>query len=169
MVDVVMVREYSLTMVRAQTTRTIQCTPDEFLALVMDIERYAEVDDKIRPIYWSRRTGNVLEFRFRPKLPGLPIPSPKLVQRVELTPGKRVDIANAPLPDNKIGNRMSSFTASFVCEAIDGATVVTRTIDLTLPAPMRWFVEPILRRRLQAAVDDEIDRAKARLESSRGR
>ncbi len=164
-----MVRDYSLTMARAQTTRTIHCTPDDFLALVMDIERYAEVDDKIWPIYWSRRTGNVLEFRFRPKLPGLPIPSPKLVQRVELTPGKRIDITNAPLPHNKIGNRVSSFTASFVCEAVDGATVVTRTIDLTLPAPMRWFVEPILKRRLQTAVDDEIDRAKARLESPRGR
>lgn len=164
-----MVREYSLTMVSARTTRTIRCTPDEFLALVMDIERYAEVDDKIRPIYWSRRTGNVLEFRFRPKLPGLPIPVPKLVQRIALTPGKRVDITNAPLPHNRLGNRMSSFTASFVCEAVDGATVVTRTIDMTFPAPMRWFVEPILKPRLQAAVDDEIDRAKARLESPRGR
>jgi hypothetical protein len=168
-VDMAIVREYSLTMARAQTTRTIQCTPDEFLALVMDIERYAEVDDKIRPIYWSRRTGDILEFRFRPKLPGLPVPAPKLVQRVELTPGKRVDVTNAPLPHNNIGNRVSSFTASFACEEVDGATVVTRTIEMTFPAPMRWFVEPILKRRLQAAVDDEIDRAKARLESPRVR
>jgi hypothetical protein len=130
----------------------------------MDIEQYAEVDDKIRPIYWSRRTGNVLEFQFRPKLPGLPIPAPKLVQRVELTPGKRVDVTNAPFPYNKIGNRMSSFRASFVCEPTDGATVVTRTIEMRFPAPIRWLVEPILSRRLQAAVDDEINRAKQILE-----
>lgn len=160
--------EWDGVMVRAETTRTIRCTPDEFLELVMDIEAYAEVDDKIRPIYWSARTGNVLEFQFRPKLPGLPIPAPKLVQRVELTPGRRVDVTNAPLPHNKIGNRISTFRASFVCEPSDGATVVTRTIEMTFPAPVRWLVEPILRRRLQAAVNDEIDRAKHRLESVRG-
>jgi hypothetical protein len=151
-------------MVRAHTTRTIKCSPDDFLDLVMDIEQYAEVNDKIRPIYWTRRTGNVLEFQFRPKLPGLPIPAPKLVQRVELTPGRRVDVTNAPFPYNKIGNRMSSFRASFVCEPNDGATVVTRRIEMTFAAPIRWLVEPILNRRLQAAVDDEIDRAKQRLE-----
>src|SRR5699024_9451837 len=130
---------------------TIQCSPDEFLNLVMDIEAYADVDDKIRPIYWSRRDGNVLEFQFRPKLPGLPVPAPKLVQRVELTPGKRLDITNAPLPRNKLGNRMSTFRASFVCEPKDEATTVTRTIEMTFPAPLRWLVEPILKNRLQAA------------------
>jgi hypothetical protein len=156
-------------MVTARRTQTIECTPDEFLDLVMDIEQYADVDDKLRPIYWSRRTGNVVEFQFRPKLSGLPIPAPKLVQRVELTPGRRIDVTNAPFPYNKIGNRMSTFTASFVCEPRDGATVVTRTIEMTFPAPIRWLVEPILRRRLQASVDVEIDRAKHRLESARGR
>jgi hypothetical protein len=130
----------------------------------MDIEQYADVDDKIRPVYWSSRTGNVLEFQFRPKLPSLPIPTPKLVQRVELTPGKRVDVTNAPFPHNKIGNRMSTFRASFVCEPHDDATVVTRTIEMTFPAPIRWLVGPIIGRRLQAAVDDEMDRTKQRLE-----
>jgi hypothetical protein len=156
-------------MVRVQTSQIIRCTPDEFLELVMDIERYAEVDDKIRPIYWSRRTGNVVEFAFRPKLPGLRIPAPKVVQRVVLTPGVRIDIANAPLPHNKIGNRMSTFAASFVCEPVDGTTRVTRTIEMTFPAPMRWVLEPIVQSRLQAAVDDEINRAKRRLEGMNGR
>jgi hypothetical protein len=156
-------------MAAAHAVRTIQCTPDQFLEFVMDIERYADVDDKIRPIYWSRRTGNVLEFQFRPKLPGLPLPSPKLVQRVELTPGERVDVTNAAYPRNKIGNRMSTFRASFVCQPHGDATTVTRTIEMTFPVPLRWLVEPILAKRLQAAVDDEIDRAKQILESSHGR
>jgi hypothetical protein len=133
----------------------------------MDIDCYAEVDDKIRPVYWSRRTGNVLEFQFRPKLPALPVPAPKLIQRVELTPGKRIDITNAPLPRNKIGNRVSRFRASFVCRPVDEGTAVTRTIEMTFPAPMRWLLEPVLQERLQAAVDDEMDRAAARLENSR--
>lgn len=156
-------------MVTAQTTRTVRCTPETFLDLVMDIERYAEVDDKIRPVYWSRRTGNVLEFQFRPKLPGLPFPAPKLVQRVELTPGKRIDITNASLPHNKIANRISRFNASFVCNPVDGATAVTRTIEMTFRGPMRWLLEPILKPRLQAAVEDEMDRATARLERASAR
>jgi hypothetical protein len=131
----------------------------------MDIERYAEVDDKIRPIYWSRRTGNILEFQFRPKLPGLPIPAPKLVQRVQLTPGRRVDVTNAPYPHNKIGNRVSRFAASFVCEPRDGATLVIRSIEMTFPAPISWLVEPILKSRLQAALDDEMNRATRRWET----
>jgi hypothetical protein len=133
----------------------------------MAIEQYAEVDDKIRPVYWSRRTGNVLEFQFRPKLPGLPVPAPKLIQRVELTPGQRIDITNAPLPRNKIGNRLSRFRASFVCRPVDGGTAVTRTIEMTFSAPMRWLFEPLLNGRLHAAVDDEMDRATARFEISR--
>jgi hypothetical protein len=135
----------------------------------MDIEQYAEVDDKIRPVYWSHRSGNVLEFQFRPKLPGLPLPTPKLVQQVELTPRRRVDITNAPLPRNKIGNRTSRFTASFVCERADGATAVTRTIEMTFRGPIRWLLEPVLKRRLQAAVEDEMDRATVRLERPRAR
>jgi hypothetical protein len=156
-------------MVTVQTTRTVRCTPEAFLDLVMDIEQYAEVDDKIRPVYWSRRTGNVLEFQFRPKLPGLPLRTPKLVQRVELTPGQRIDITNAPLPRNKIGNRVSRFRASFVCRPADEGTAVTRTIEMTFPAPMRWLLERFLKERLQAAVDDEMDRATARLEISRAK
>jgi len=37
-------------MVRAQVQESITATPDEVLDFVMDIERYAQVDDKIRPV-----------------------------------------------------------------------------------------------------------------------
>lgn len=36
-------------MVRIQLEETVHATPDEFLDLVMDIERYAQVDEKIHP------------------------------------------------------------------------------------------------------------------------
>ena len=154
-------------MARAQTIATIACSPDEFLAFVMDIDSYAEVDEKIKPIYWSRREGNVLEFQFRPKLPGLPLPAPKLVQRVELTPGERIDVTNAPLPRNKIGNRISGFQASFVCQPTERGTRVTRTVEMTFSGPAKWLIEPILARRLQESVDSEIAEAKTYLETER--
>lgn len=159
---------YSRTVVRAQVTDTVRCTPDEFLEFVMDIERYAEVDEKIRPIYWARRAGNTTEFQFRPKLPGLPMPAPKLVQQVRLTPGDRIDIANAPLPHNKIGNRLMDFQASFVCRSGAGGTVVTRTVEMTFPRVVAWLAEPILARGLQAAVDLEVAQAKTYFEHRTG-
>jgi hypothetical protein len=155
-------------MVQAESIQTVACTPDEFLEFVMDIEQYAEVDEKIRPIYWSRRDGNTVEFQFRPKLPGLPLPAPKLVQRVELTPGRRIDITNAPLPHNQLGNRMSDFRASFICEPVDGGTRVTRTVEMTFPALVKWLIEPLLKRRLSAAVASELTQAKAHLEQRAG-
>jgi Polyketide cyclase / dehydrase and lipid transport len=151
-------------MVLAQTVQTIRCSPDDVLEFVMDIERYAEVDAKIRPIFWARRDGDTMEFQFRPKLPGIPLPAPKVVQRVSLTPGKRIDITNAPSPHNKIANRVSRFQASFVCDSVDGGTQVTRTVEITFPAVVRWLLEPRLARRLPAAVEDEIAQAKDHLE-----
>ena len=35
----------------------------------MDIERYAEVDDKLGAFDWVRRKENFVEIRFRPVLP----------------------------------------------------------------------------------------------------
>jgi hypothetical protein len=35
--------------VRVQVRETTTASPEEILALVMDIKRYAELDDKIRP------------------------------------------------------------------------------------------------------------------------
>lgn len=151
-------------MVRIQAVQTIACTPAEVLEFVMDIERYAEVDEKIRPVYWSRSDGNLVEFQFRPKLPGLPIPTPKLVQRVQLTPGERIEITNAPWPRNKIGNRMSGFRASFVCRPVEDGTQVTRTVEMTFPTIVRWLVEPLPERRLPEAVEAELAQAKVYLE-----
>lgn len=79
---------------------TIACTPREFLEFVMDIERYAQVDDEIAPILWTRRQGNVVTFACRPRLAGLR--QPKVVQTMRLTPGERIDIALTPRPANRL-------------------------------------------------------------------
>ena len=150
-------------MVTAQATETVRCAPDDLLQLVMDIERYQHVDDKIRPVHWARRQGNVTEFNCRPTLGGLPTPTP-VIQLIELTPGERVDISLAPAPRNRIARAMADFHASFVCREVPGGTEVTRTLDFTFPAAVRWFYEPLLRGRLQREVAEELSRAKRHLE-----
>lgn len=151
-------------MLEARVTETIRCTPEELLDFVMDPERYAEVDEKIGTIDWVRREGNVTEFRFRGALPGLPGPAPKIVSRMRLTPGERVDAGPPRIPANRLANLMAEVSASWVCEPVDGATKVTRTQRVQLKGPLKWVMEPMLSRALQPDVEVEIRQAKAYLE-----
>lgn len=151
-------------MVQVVVEQVIRCEPEEFLEFVMDAEGYATVDDKIGPIDWVRRTGDVTEFKFRSVLPGIPGPAPKVVSQMRLTPGERVDVRYAPLPQNKVNHRLSRFMASFVAEPVDGGTKVTRTISIDFAPFIRWLLEPILRRTLPPDVEKEVRRAKAHLE-----
>lgn len=150
-----------ITMITVQLTDTFRCTPDELLEFVLDIERYAEIDDKIRPVLWVRRDGDELEFACRPKLAGLR--TPKVVQRIRRT-GERAEISLAPRPRNRLTHLMAHFEASFVCARRDDATEVTRTLVFAFKPAVRWLVEPLLRRRLPGEVADELARAKALLE-----
>lgn len=147
---------------RVQVQATIQASPDEILGLVMNIERYAEVDAKIRPVLWSRRTGNRVEFACRPKLAGLR--QPKVVQFIELTPGRRADLGLLPKPHNRLAHPMARFEASFECEPLCDCTKVTRTLQFTFSPAIRWLMEPLLSRRLERDVQDEVQRAKQYLE-----
>jgi carbon monoxide dehydrogenase subunit G len=150
-------------MVSVKVETTIAASSDEVLGLVMDIERYAEVDHKIRPVLWSRREGNRVEFACRPKIAGLR--QPKVVQFAELTPGQRIDIGLLPHPANRLANSMAHFTASFECEPVHGGTRVTRRLQFTFSPAVRWLMEPLLHRRLERDVRDEIRLAKLYLEA----
>ncbi|MGN2638101.1 SRPBCC family protein [Nocardia takedensis] len=143
----------------------MKCSPDEYLDFVMDVERYAEVDDKITKIFWIRREGDVVLFQFRPALPGLPRPAPKMVLRLTLTPGERIDLALAPLPMNKFGNRVMKYTGSFVCTPADGGTLVISSTSLEIVPALRWLLEPILRRSLPPNFQAEIEHAKTYIEA----
>ncbi|MBF6353011.1 SRPBCC family protein [Nocardia higoensis] len=151
-------------MVEARAQQTMACSPEEFLEFAMDVERYAEVDDKIGRFDWVRRDGNRVEFKFRPAMPGLPGPAPKMIAQGILTPGKRVDVGLAPLPDSKLWHRLMKFNASFVCEPGENGTLVTRTMAAEITPALRWLIDPILRRNLPGNIETEIRQAKAYIE-----
>lgn len=126
-------------MVTITGTVTIAVAPGAFLALVTDTERYAQVDDKIRPVLWSRRRGDRVEFTCRPKLASLRHPT--VVQFLHLTSGERIDIGLLPPPANRLRCSFSAAT--------------------------RWLLEAMFSRRLAAAVRDELRRASQYLEAAR--
>lgn len=146
-------------------TETIDCPADRVLDFVMDPRAYAAVDSKIGAIDWVRSDGDVTEFRFGSKLPGMPGPAPKVVSRMSRTPGERVDVQLPPIPANRLANLVSEFSASWVCVPSGGGTAVTRTVRCGFKGPVKWIAEPILRRTLQPDVEDEMRQAKAALEA----
>lgn len=142
-------------MAEGRATATFSTTADEFLAFVIDVERYREVDDKLGPIDWVRTEGTVTEFRFRPKMPLMPW-SPKVVSRMTLIPGERIDIEYAPKPQNRMARALSTFSAFFACAPAEGGIHVTRSVTISLPAPLRPIERLTLHRRLQASVEREL-------------
>lgn len=151
-------------MIRETVEQSIRCTPEEFLALVTDPERYATFDQKLASVGWVKRDGNVTQFEFRSHLPGVPGPAPKVVSQMTLTPGQRVDIQLAPVPENKFNRRISTFSASFVCTPAAEGTDVSRTIEMGFIPVLSWVLEPILRRTLRPDLERELQGAKAVLE-----
>src|SRR5256885_8327371 len=136
-------------------TATLPCGAEEYLGFVLDVERYRQVDDKLGPIDWVRTNGTVTEFRFRPKMPLMPW-SPKVVSRMTLTPGQRVDIEYAPKPENRLARALSSFSAYFTCEPVDGGLNVTRSVTISLPALLRPVELLTLGAHLQKSVEREL-------------
>lgn len=142
-------------MAEGLATTTLACGAEEYLAFVLDVERYRQVDDKIGPIDWVRTQGVVTEFRFRPQMPLMPW-SPKVVSQMTLTPGQRIDIEYTPPPANRLARALSSFRAFFACESVEGGIRVTRSVTISLPAPLRPVERVSLGRRLQKSVEREL-------------
>lgn len=149
----------------ARTEEFIRATPEAVLDFVMDVERYQEIDDKIRPVLWVRTAENFTEFAFRPKLAGLL--GPTLVSQERLVSSlRRVDISLAPLPHNLLIRIITRYEASFECTPVPGGTVVVRSERFRLNPPFRWIIGPFLHRRMPGMVADELRRAKQKLEES---
>ncbi|SFQ02693.1 Polyketide cyclase / dehydrase and lipid transport [Amycolatopsis arida] len=142
----------------------IRSTPEAVLEFVMDIERYQEIDEKIRPVLWSRREGHLTEFAFRPRLAGLL--GPKVVSQERLTPGRRVDIQLAPAPHNRLARALTHYEASFECVPVAGGTEVIRSERFRVNRGFRWLLEPFLKRTMPGLVREELRLAKRKLEES---
>lgn len=149
----------------ARTTEFVRVAPEVVLDFIMDVERYAEIDEKIRPLLWVRRAHNFTEFAFRPKLAGLI--GPTLVSQERLVPGRRVDISLAPAPHNRLIRAITRYEASFECVPVPGGTEVTRSERFALRRPFSWLVGPYLRRTMPVLVRRELLLAKQKLEEDR--
>jgi ribosome-associated toxin RatA of RatAB toxin-antitoxin module len=141
-----------------EATTVIACPAEDILAFIMDVEAYKAVDPRLRTIKWVRRTENETVFRFRPELAG--VPAPLSTQRVVLTPGKRVDIVQAPHPMN----RMAGFRGLLECTPDGDGTRVRRRLEFRFAPPMSWLLDARVERWLAEDIPAELARLKVHLE-----
>jgi len=133
----------------------------EIADFVLDLHRYRTVDAKLGRIYWTRREGNEVTFRFRPRLLGLP--GPPTIQRVVLAEdGSGIQIGGQP----SWTDRVAAFSAYFSFEEADGGTWVTRHVEFTFARPLAALLDPLFTKWLARDVTGELSAAKRVLESS---
>jgi len=150
--------------VEVELQETIRCSAQTWLEFVLAVDRYREVDNKIGPIPWSSRVGNLVEFKFRPRLPGVRLPPSYIVSQMRLTPWQSIDVALAPLPRNLISRPALQFSAQFSCTPCNDGINVTRSVCFAFTPGLSWYTDPILRRTLPVSVRRELDLTKALLE-----
>lgn len=127
---------------------------------ILDLRSYQSVDNKLGKIYWVRRDGNEVLFRFQPRLLGLP--GPPTTQRVVASEdGSSIQIAGMPA----WADVLVTFSASFQFAEEDDGTWVTRRLEFIFKKPVSWLLDPLFNRWLAKDVAIELANAKRVLES----
>ena len=135
----------------------IACSPHDYLNFVLDVRRYAEVDDKISHIGWVRTQGTVTRFSFRPRLPGIRLPAAPAVSEMRLTPEVCVDVELPRIARNLLNRWVAGFRARFsVVPTPDGGICATRAITFAFISPLARTIEDTLQRTLPISVKREL-------------
>jgi hypothetical protein len=137
----------------------VAVSPDEALALVLDLERYRQADYKIGPVSWVRPDEEGAVVRFRSKMMGLP--GPVVTQRINRT-GHRLDVHT--VAPGWI-TRLVSFEGVVDCTPVDGGTRFYHREALSFHGPARWLLEPLMRRWLARDTAAEVRRVATMLEA----
>ncbi len=133
----------------------------EIIEFVLDLRSYQRVDAKLGRVYWVRRDGDTVLFRFQPRLLGLP--GPPTTQQVELAEDER-SIRVGGLPS--WSDRLVRFAASFTFTPEDGGTWVERRVELHFAKPLAALLDRPITTWLANDVPTELANAKKALEKS---
>lgn len=151
-------------MVEAQAEIVIDCRPEEFLNFVVDQKQYSFIDDKIRSVSWTRTRDGVTAVKYRPRLPGTTWWEPNIIVWMHNDGAGQIHVRLAPFPRNVLNHLLGQYRASFACEAVEGKTLVTRTVSYRFRPGLRRILEPRVVPYLQQSLQREMVGAKAVLE-----
>jgi hypothetical protein len=135
-----------------EASATVNASPAEVFAFVLDLERYRQADHKIGRVGEIRRDGDSGTVRFAGRIRGLPGPSgtyPFTLSDSRLRFGS---------PVAGPARWFLEFEGTFDCEATDGGTRVVHREVFGFKRPWRWLAEPLLRRWLETDIGEEMVR-----------
>lgn len=147
-------------MICGEGRTVVRRSPREVLEFVLDLDRYRQADHKIGKVFGVRRDDTGATVRFRPRFRGLPAPA--VTQRLEVTPWSRIDLSNVP----SWVDRLSGFEGVVECRETPAGTEVLHRECLTFRGPLRWLLEPTLRRWLARDTAAEVERLHDLLDSA---
>ena len=139
---------------RASASIQTVATPQEVLELVLDLDRYRQIDSKIlaiRAVDGPDESGRG-EVRLWSRLKFTP-PAPD-VQIFHLERWQRLTFSSAPRQPSRL---VFGFTGTVECEPIDGGTLVTHSYELTFRRPFH-ILETVHRGWLQWDLEEEMRR-----------
>jgi hypothetical protein len=145
-------------MIVGEATATVAVTPREVVEFVLDLNRYRQADRKIGRVGPIHRDGDRGTVRFSGRIKGLPGPSgvyPFTVTDSRLRFGSPIGGAAQWFLD---------FEGTFDMQEGPDGTVVKHREAFVFKRPWRWFVEPLLRRWLEADTAEEMIRFKRVIE-----
>ena len=145
-------------MIVGEGTATVSVSPSEVFEFVLDLNRYRQADFKIGRVGAIMRDGSSGTVRFAGRIMG--IPSPSATYPFTLT-ASRLQFGS---PIAGLNKWILEFDGTFDCETTDAGTVVVHREAFTFKGPLRWVLEPLLRRWLAADTKKEMVRFKEIIE-----
>lgn len=152
-------------MIAGEGTQRIRRSAKDIYDFILEPEQYRRADTKIGRVHSLQWNGDSAEICYSGRFRGFRTPAVRQVITVE--PYRRIDVRSKP---GTFAHLVVPFHGLFVLEELgDGTTNVFHREALDPPVPMKWLLEPLLRRWLEQDTPAEMVRLKQLLESPNNR
>lgn len=140
-------------MIELETTRVVEAGPREVLEFCFDPISYQSIDPKITKIHADQRGlgRRLIEVDQRVG----PIRLPRQVLQLTLDRWTSITFEQVEGP---WVTRLLRYRAQFLVDGLEEGSIVTHRYAIGFRRPIGWLTGPLLRRRLSAALEEEMDR-----------
>ena len=151
-------------MIAGEGTQVIRRSAKDIFDFILDLEQYRKADTKIDRVYSVQWESDSAEIRYSGRFRGLSTPAVRQVITIDRY--RRIDVRSKP---GTLAHLFAPFHGLFILEELgDGTTKVFHREAIDSPAPIKWLIEPLLRRWLEEDTPAEMVRLKRLLEADRG-
>jgi hypothetical protein len=144
-------------MIDVSATATVQCSAQDVIDFVLDVERYRHVDHKIGRVLKTETLDGDHIVIFNTSMRGLPA---RARQRMHVIGTERIEVS--PMPSWQ--DNLMTFRGLFELTPVADGVQVRHAYHFDFKPPMRWIVEPYIRGWLAQGIEDEVQDLKLALE-----